>query len=150
MTHALVIFGAPRTKKNSQAIATNQATGATFIAKDKKLQQWEKAARTQLQLQWGAKPPIAGPVQLRAMVYAEANRGDLLNYLAAVSDILQQHVKRIKGVKVLLWSGVYVNDVQVKSVDGSRLLKDDKKPRVEIYVTELAAPAPQQQKLGIE
>lgn len=90
---------------------------------------WEAAAILQLQAakrrldmedcanhgSWG------GPVTVCALVYRDANRGDLVGYLQAVGDALER-------------SGVIVNDRLIASWDGSRLLVDRERPRVEIEV----------------
>jgi Holliday junction resolvase RusA-like endonuclease len=117
-----VILGPPVTKKNSQQIAVNKKTGARFVVQSEKQKKWSKSAKEQLRWQFrvGQFPcAITDPVNVKAIVYRERATGDLLNYLAAVSDALEA-------------AGVIVNDRQVVSVDGSRMDKDAKRPRVEV------------------
>lgn len=132
--YVLVIYGAPRTKKTSQQIAVNKATGATFIVQNKLLQQWTKSARLQLASQWGARPALRGDVEVTALIYRDRAVGDMLNYAQAIADVLQAHRKRIKGRMVTLWHGVIDDDRQVVSWDGSRMFKDAERPRVELTV----------------
>lgn len=122
-----IIIGPPVTKKNSQQIAVNKKTGARFVVQSEKQKKWAKSAKEQLVWQYrigmfsGA---ITAPVNLSAVIYRERATGDLLNYLAAVSDALEG-------------AGVIVNDKQVVSLDGSRLDKDAQRPRVEVLLTTL-------------
>lgn len=131
-----VIEGPPRTKKNSLRIMRGRR-GRPFVAQSAQAERWEESAILQLRIQLGSNVyigavdhgrgsveigsyPIAVPVNLRALVYrARAGRADLLNYLAAVSDALER-------------AGVVADDQLVAGVDGSRLLVDRQRPRVEI------------------
>ena len=66
------------------------------------------------------------PVQMTCLYWMKDRRkADLLNLLAATSDILEK-------------AGIIENDVLVESVDGSRIVGIDKgNPRVEITIAEL-------------
>jgi hypothetical protein len=66
--------------------------------------------------------PISRPVELRALVYRDADRGDLVGYLQAISDLLQA-------------GGVIQDDRLIYSYDGSRLLLDRQRPRVELVLS---------------
>lgn len=119
------IWGKPTTKKNSMRIVRNKKTGLPFIMQSSQQKSWARAAVMQLRTQFtefGAPCAITEPVNMSAIVYRERATGDLLNYLAAVSDALEA-------------AGVIVNDKQVVSLDGSRLDKDAKRPRVEVELT---------------
>lgn len=118
----LVIEGAPRTKKTHQRILRfgkfNKVVPSAQAIK------WERAAIWQLQAQWQRKAPLGGPVSVCALVYREKAIGDLVGYLQAVGDALE------KG-------GVLFNDRLIVSWDGSRLLKDAARPRVEVTIEEV-------------
>lgn len=129
----LVILGAPRTKKNS--LRRLKRGKRVFTVPSLAHEQWEAVAVAQLRKQHAYVRTIYGPdyaamittpVNLRAVVYRErAGRADLLNYLAAISDALER-------------AGVLEDDRLVASLDGSRLMLDRARPRVEIELT----PAP--------
>lgn len=124
----LVIEGPPRTKKNhTRRIRRGRRT---FTVQSEAHEMWEVSAIVQLRMQhrrtlvfcaagtaYGA--TIDAPANMRALVYRERNVGDLLNYLASVSDALER-------------AGVVADDRLIVSVDGSRLLLDRERPRVEI------------------
>lgn len=125
----LVVPGAPRTKKNHMRIV--RIKGRPALIQGASYKGWASVAIALLRAQWmrsyaareavlyGASV-IGYPVNLRALVYRErAGRADLLNYLAAVSDVLEE-------------AGVLVDDKLVAGLDGSRLLVDRARPRVEI------------------
>ncbi len=129
-SYRLVVTGAPVTKKNHPQIAVNRTTGRPFVVQAPQLRKWAREAEKQLKAQWSsgagyAFAPIGQPVEMRATVYRARKTGDLLNYLAAISDALED-------------AGILVNDIQVRSVDGSRLDKDKDNPRVEVTVTVIA------------
>lgn len=120
MTHAYTIQGIPRTKKNSQRIIV--IGGKRAVLQSRQYLSWEAPAVFQLQAQrhgftWNI------PVNMRAIVYRDRAVGDLLNYLAAISDVLEK-------------AGVVKNDRQIVSLDGSRMLVDRQRPRVEIELSE--------------
>lgn len=115
------ITGAVRSKKNSMRIVTNPRTGKPFPIQSKAQCTWAKSAVLQLKSQWGGKEPLLVPVRMTATLYCERRGADMLNLLAAVSDALEA-------------AGIIANDRQVVSVDGSRMLKDAERPRVEVEV----------------
>lgn len=119
---AYTIQGIPRTKKNSQRIIV--IGGKRAVLQSRQYLCWEAPAVFQLQAQrhgltWKC------PVNMRAIVYRDRAVGDLLNYLAAISDVLEK-------------AGVVANDRLIVSLDGSRMLVDRQRPRVEIELTEAA------------
>ncbi len=125
----LVILGAPRTKKNS--LRRLKRGKRVFTVPSLAHEQWEAVAVAQLRgqfAQWargwpGGHGPLDVPVNLKAIVYRErAGRADLLNFLSAVSDALEK-------------AGVLEDDRLVASLDGSRLLLDRSRPRVEIELS---------------
>ncbi|MEP6651842.1 MAG: hypothetical protein ABJA82_00695, partial [Myxococcales bacterium] len=66
-------------------------------------------------------PRLDIPVNLTAVVYREKNLGDLIGYLQAIADALES-------------AEVVTNDRLIVSFDGSRMLKDPSRPRVEITI----------------
>src|SRR4051812_27867476 len=84
------IIGAPRTKKNSSRIFQNKRTGARFIMPSKCANDWTARAVGQLTEQRADALELACPLNLRAMVYRDRNSGDLVNYLQAICDALQE------------------------------------------------------------
>lgn len=125
-----VIEGAPRTKKNHQMIARTKA-GKPFVMQARTARDWENAAQLQLQAQLhryrGVTRHDDERWNMAALVYRDRDgRADLLNYLAAVSDALER-------------AGVVTDDRTILGLDGSRLLIDRARPRVEITLTPLGA-----------
>lgn len=122
----LVIEGAPRTKKNS--LRRIKRGRRVFTVPSAAHEAWEMLAIHQLARQVRIARELGGdirhywPLNMRALVYRERNVGDLLNYLAAVSDALER-------------AAVVSDDKLIVSVDGSRLLLDRARPRVEIELT---------------
>lgn len=133
----LVILGPPRTKKNS--LRRIKRGKRVFTVGSEAHKAWEDSAVAQLLRAFrpGATRttgvdhrrgivtigtgPIVTPLAVRALVYRKKNCGDLVGYLQSIGDALE------KG-------GVIQNDRLIASWDGSRLLKDAKNPRVEIYI----------------
>lgn len=122
MAVTLQILGRPITKKNS--LRRIQRGKRVFSVGSEALIAWEQSAEIQLRNQW-RRPALDVPVHMRAIVYRQTAVGDLLNYLAAVSDALEK-------------AGVVTDDKLILSVDGSRLAKDAKRPRIEVEIEEMA------------
>jgi Holliday junction resolvase RusA-like endonuclease len=124
----LVIEGAPRTKKNG--LRRIKRGRRIFTVPSAAHEAWEAIAIPQLVMQWRAEcrrqgtsaVPMALPVIMAAYVYRDRDVGDLLNFLAAVSDVLER-------------AGVVADDRLIVSVDGSRLMLDRARPRVEVELT---------------
>jgi Holliday junction resolvase RusA-like endonuclease len=114
----LTIHGQPITKKNSQQIV--MAGKRPCIVQSKAYRAYEKVAKQQVSL--GTFEPMPGPVQVRCLYFLATTRTpDLLNLMAATHDILEA-------------CGVVLNDEQIKSVDGSRIMGKSPAPRVEIEI----------------
>src|SRR4029079_8059044 len=116
-----VIEGAPATKKTSQRIVTRKATGKPFIIASKQTKGWTRSAGDQRVAQkpspsW---PALAEDVNCCAHIYRARRQGDAVNFYQAIADALQD-------------AGVVVNDRLIVSWDGSKLLHDKKRPRVEL------------------
>jgi len=126
-----IIEGPPVTKKNSPRILRGR-NGRPFVAPSKASQRWQRDAAIELLRQYrrGHKcqagvAAFTAPVNLRALIYRKHDGpGDLDNYIAAVCDALQT-------------AGIVANDRLIRGHDGSRLLVDRERPRVEIELTPL-------------
>lgn len=110
----------PISKKNSQQILINKATGKPFIMPSKKYREYEKSAMWLL-------PKgiyINAPCNVRCMFYMPTKRKcDLVNMQEAILDVL------VKG-RVLADDNYSI----VQSMDGSRVCYDKQNPRTEIYI----------------
>lgn len=121
------------------------APGFNKILPSEAHEEWFKTAmqygmliRGQLQ-RAGATLPISGPVEVEAVFYRDANRGDLLGFEQALADWMQapkfSEPKPGKPPRQLRdGAGIIVDDVQVVSWDGSRLAKDAANPRIEVTI----------------
>lgn len=115
------IEGRPITKKNSQRIATHG--NRPIIIQSKQYEQYEKTALWQLRRD-RPKQPIDYPVEVSCKYFMPTRRRvDLLNLMAATHDILVK-------------AGILKDDnfKIVYSVDGSRVMYDKDRPRVEIEI----------------
>lgn len=70
------------------------------------------------------------PLNLEALIYRDANRGDLFGFLQGLGDFLQE------------W-GVVANDVLIRTTDRTRLLKDQGRPRIDVTLTPIEIEAEQ-------
>ena len=119
------ILGRPVTKKNSQRIVG--VGGRRTILQSRQYIAWEMSAVAQLRVQARGLAAANRPCAMRALVYRDRDVGDLLNYLAAVSDALER-------------AALVENDRLIVSVDGSRMLIDRQRPRVEVELTAFTGP----------
>lgn len=115
----------PITKKNSQQILTNRATGKPFIMPSAKYKQYERDAV------WFLKPRPLRPIDYAVNVKCEfympnRRRTDLNNLLEAVTDLL-------------VHAAILADDHYgiVMSHDGSRCHVDKDNPRTEITITRI-------------
>jgi Holliday junction resolvase RusA-like endonuclease len=117
---------APISKKNSQRIMINRATGKPFIMPSAQYKQYERDAALFI-------PKLAGwrgaginePVNVQCLFYMPTRRKvDLTNLLEAIDDVMVK-------------TGLLADDNSeiVKSHDGSRVLYDKARPRTEIIIT---------------
>lgn len=111
---------APISKKNSQRILLNRATGKPFIMPSAQYKQYEKDAA--LFIPRGVR--IDTPVNVKCLFYMPTKRKcDLTNLLEAIDDILVK--------KGLLADDDYT---VVQSHDGSRVYYDKSNARTEVYI----------------
>lgn len=111
----------PISKKNSQQILTNKATGRPFIMPSKKYKDYEKAAAKYIPRQ---PTPIDQPVNIKCLFYMPTRRKvDLTNLLEAIDDVMVK-------------AGLLADDdfTIIQSHDGSRVLYDKENPRTEVYI----------------
>jgi Holliday junction resolvase RusA-like endonuclease len=132
----LVVFGPPRTKKTSNRIVrvgrfNKIIPSAAQVA-------WADSAAIQLRVQWGRRPPLTGPLHVRAVFYRDKNLGDLCGYMQALGDVLEMPSAKASK-RAPAKAGVIENDRQIVSWDGTRLDKDAKNPRVELEITVVEA-----------
>jgi Holliday junction resolvase RusA-like endonuclease len=122
MKWTLTIPGVPRTKKNSGRIVPRGRSH--IILPSEAWAEWCAAVAPRLQrwMQSQQLSPIARPVNCAALFYRDALRGDAVGFYQGLADVLQ------KG-------GVVVDDKWIVSWDGSRLMKDADRPRVELTLT---------------
>lgn len=110
----------PISKKNSQQILTNRATGRPFIMPSKKYKEYEKAAARYIPM--GVF--INAPVNIKCLFYMPTRRKcDLTNLLEAIDDVMVK-------------AGLLADDdyTIIESHDGSRVLYDKENPRTEVYI----------------
>jgi hypothetical protein len=113
----LVLLGAPRTKKNHGSVKmvgkkrVHVPSAAYMTWRNAVVQQIP--ARTRVPDQ---------PYNCRALIYRETLTGDAVGYYQAIADMLQE-------------AGVVSDDKWIEAWDGSRLLKDAHRPRVELVLT---------------
>jgi len=115
-----VIPLAPVTKKNSQQILTNKATGRSFISPSKVFTDYEKAALWYVPR--GKR--IDFPVSVKYLFYMPTLRPcDASNLIEAADDVLVK-------------AGLLADDnyTIVNNHDGTRVLYDKERPRTEIYI----------------
>lgn len=118
----LTLYGNPATKKNSMQIYKNRKTGQSFLSQSARYKEYAKDCGRQITGKY--KKGIDYPINLKCVYYRKTkHRVDLTNLLAATCDILTDY-------------GVIADDNYkiVKSHDGSRVLFDKDRPRVEIEI----------------
>lgn len=108
------LIGQPITKKNSMRIMRGRLKQSEAYCN------YEEDCLNQTLTR---RTPLEGKLHVTCLYYMKtAREPDLLNLMAATHDILEK-------------ANFYVNDKQIKSVDGSRIMgKDDSNPRVEIMI----------------
>ena len=111
----------PISKKNSQQILINKATGRPFIMPSKQYKEYERDAMRFIPKGWEA---INYPVNVKCVFYMPTRRKvDLTNLLEAIDDIMVK-----AGVLQDDHSGIVV------AHDGSRVLYDKDRPRTEVEI----------------
>jgi len=122
----ILILGPPRTKKNHGRIVTGKRVK---LLPSEQFAKWNQSAQMQLakyRASANAKLPLTAPVRVTAHIYRDRATGDAVNYYQAIADALQE-------------GRIILNDSLIVSWDGSRLLKDAVRPRIEMWVVEETA-----------
>lgn len=128
---SFTITGPPRTKKTHSQIVTRGRFQK--IIPSAAYMDWNDQAQMQIAvmragLRFAVPLPIFTPVNIRALFFRHANVGDATGFYQALADTLQQ--ARVIG-----------NDSQIRSWNGSELLKDAAAPRVEVTIQLLEEPS---------
>lgn len=119
----IILYGAPRTKKNHQQIC-KKPSGQRFIAPSKAYMDYEELCLAQIKR---PQRTISEAVNVKCLYYMpDRRRVDLVNLLEATCDILVK-------------AGVLKDDCAaiVASHDGSRVKLDKENPRVEIKIEKM-------------
>ena len=128
---------APRTKKNSPQLIPNLKH--PLLVPSEAYRRWERAAIrallgegiiSRLAVAEGDRGPryrfngerVQGPANCRALIFRDRAVGDAVGFYQAIGDFLEL-------------AGVVANDRLIVSWDGSRLLKDAARPRVELELS---------------
>lgn len=113
-----------RSKKNSQEIRYNRATGKPFISQSKLYQEFERECGYSLNKY---KTNINYPINLKCTFYVPNKRKrDLSNLLNAIQDVLVKY-------KVIADDNYNI----VQSVDGSRIIYEKNKQETIVEIEEL-------------
>lgn len=125
----------PRTKKNHPMIV--KGLKHPILLPSPAYREWEEgASRAMLPVLLGIREalPLTVPVNCAALIYRNAKIGDACGYYQAIGDFLQHNVATKRSGFDLR---VVEDDKLLVSWDGSRLLKDAKRPRIELTLTEV-------------
>lgn len=119
----IILYGDPRTKKNSARILRSGA-GRPFVAPSAAFEAYQESCLWQIKRPHS---PISARVNVRCVYYMKtARRVDLANLIEATCDILvKARVLEDDNSKI------------VAAHDGSRVEIDRKQPRVEIEIEEM-------------
>lgn len=119
----IILYGAPRTKKNSQQILKTRS-GRPFVAPSKSFSAYQEKCLWQIK---APRNPVSEAVNVKCVYYMPTRRRvDLVNLLEATCDILVK-------------AGVLKDDCAaiVAAHDGSRVKLDKENPRVEIKIEKM-------------
>jgi len=132
----ITIVATPRTKKNSPRVlflgercALCHRGALPLVKPSLAYEDFAAQVVPSLKRAWGDRAPLCAPVRVAAVVYRDAARGDLIGYLQALADLLQE-------------AGVVADDKWITCWDGSRMDKDATRPRIELVIEKLPAAQP--------
>jgi len=124
----VVLPGSIRSKKNSKRAmivgGVNKPKRAVLLS-SKAYLKWENEARWEARIQLRFTEMLQGPIAIRALFYYKGPRPDLQGAMESLADCLE-------GI-------CYLDDKQIVSWDGSRLIHDKSNPRTVVEITELGA-----------
>lgn len=121
-TLRLTLPGPPRTKKTSNRLV--RAGGRHRVLPSKAWELWRDRCWIEtgpLRRRWMV-APLGVAVNVSALFYRDARRGDAVGYYQGLADVLE-------------YCGIVADDKHIVSWDGSRLLVDRDMPRVEVEIT---------------
>lgn len=160
MKFTIVIPGAPRTAKNSPMII--RGIKHPVLLPSPAYREWTQhvlSYRDQIRSHLASLIPIVGPVSMQALIYRESLTGDAVGYYQAIADVLQSQVWSCESCKrktpeerpsecrhcgcfalklTRKGLGIIEDDKLIMDWDGSRLMKDAQRPRVELTIRTLA------------
>lgn len=122
-TLTVTIEGAPRTKKNHGRVVWARKQRRAVHVPSAAYEAWALAGVAQLAR---VETLPDRPYNCRALFFRDAERGDAVGYYQGLADLLQA-------------AGVVSDDRYIAAWDGSRLLIDRQRPRVELTITPLPA-----------
>ncbi len=114
----------PRTKKNHSSIVTLK-NGRTLLLPSKPYKEFEKSVCQFIKGYFKVLNPIDRPCNLKCVFYKDKNyKSDLMGYLQAIADALVK-------------AGLLVDDNSniIVSTDGSKVLLDRERPRIEVEIS---------------
>ncbi len=117
-----VINGNPTVKKNTQKVVRSR--GRSFVVYSAQYRAWEKQASIEIAIQGTPMQPIDYPVLLVCKFFMQTKRRvDLSALYEGIQDVLVK-------------SGVLADDNSsiVQGHDGSRVLLDRERPRIEVAI----------------
>ncbi len=124
-SYALTLHGSPRTKKTSNRLFNGRVHPSLAFEAWNNLVQPQLAIFRAKSLAPAGTFPIKCQVNCRALFYRHADVGDATGFYQALADALQE-------------GGIVGNDRQIRSWDGSMLLKDRDNPRIIVTLEEIA------------
>lgn len=122
----VILNGAPRTKKNHGRVI--KRGGRKFHIPSEALEEWNTKAQAWLarfRSNYRGELPLTCNVNCAARFWRHANTGDAVGFYQALADALEE-------------GGIVLNDRQIVSWNGSRLLVDKDNPRIEVVIAEVS------------
>jgi len=120
----ITLPGSIRSKKNSKIptiIGGKEKPRRAIILPSNAYKKWEKEALPEIKAQYPHTEPIISDVHVKAVAYIRGVLPDLSGMTESVGDCLEK-------------AEVIANDKQIKSWDGSRVLRDKDNPRTEVEI----------------
>jgi hypothetical protein len=132
----ITIAATPRTKKTSNRVffigercPACRRGKLPLIKPSAAFEEFQAIVVPSLRKAWADRAAIDAPCRVSAVIYREALRGDLVGYLQALADLLQE-------------AGVVTDDKWITSWDGSRMSKSAEHPRIELTIELLPSEQP--------
>ena len=156
---SVVLPGSPRTKKTSNRVVWGTGKRPIVLPSEAYVEWSESLMRQRWKIRGGiVEPalPILDPVAVKALIYRDRDVGDLAGYEQAIGDMIQEPQYLCASCRKRVYEfsrddapccarpllkasrpglGLILDDVLIKSWDGTRMLVDSKNPRVEVTIT---------------